>query len=1524
MVCSRLFLFFLPLIAVLSFSASSQGQSSQPDLVKVCSISEFSDAGIGHALYLSGIPGISDNKYEFFPDAPGTLELFSDGTARLKGRVRNMTDQTVVWDIDFHYTGGSDWTTWSAGGGNYKDEASLAGSNYLDWDYFIFDAAKSNTLTGADGLTGSSLTVTHRPANYEYGLQIGTAANSKNANSGASVWFFYDGTVLGNTVSGNGDLNLNTSCSEILTICPIEQYAAGNHILWLPGVAAGNNWVPAPFGVYFAELAGGEARLYGEIQNQNDPSLVLCVDFWFSDKADFVTWSGLGRGVKGNPSNINGNEVNWDFYIFDPNRVSSLSGCSPSTLGSYITVEHSPADYNYGLQVGLGANDKNDQFGLSAWYFKEGLFQGNAVSGSGDVNSVKLCTPPPNIICFENPPIITCPADTTIDCSSETGTELLGEATADRPTTECPLNIEIFFEDDIAVNGCETVITRIWTVIDEYDNAVSCDQVITVADTTAPALLMPLESEADITCSDISLDAATGFANGTLTPEEEAAFLDAASALFVSNGLIPTGTTDDCNTSDWEEISIEVTLSDSCDALATLICTFVAEDACGNVSEPISTMLNLTDDLAPVITCPADMEVDCSADNSPASTGTATATDDCGAATVTFEDGGLSGDGCVNTFTRTWTATDACGNASSCDQVITITDTTAPDLEMPLVLEGDITCSDISLEAATGYANGTLTAAEEAAFLDAASGLFVSNGLIPEGTSDDCNGSYWDEISIEVVLSDDCSALATLICTFVAIDDCGNESAAASTSLNITDDVAPVITCPSDATVECDADNSPSATGTATATDDCGQEVAVSFTDGQITGSCTQTFTRTWTATDACGNSSSCDQVITLIDTQAPVAPTAPDNAVASCDEALPVAPELVAVDACQGEIIGVLSEEIIDGDCVNSFTVVRTWTFDDGCGNVSSVSSEVAVSDDEAPVFDLLCQFDFELLTSEGADCPSDAGFSFAQGDEFPVTEGYTIAGAQIPSLFGCVSDNCTADEDIIIRVALITEVGDDCNKTFTVDFEALDECGNVAGGFSCNYDVIDDVAPVITCPADMEVDCSADNSPASTGTATATDDCGAATVTFEDGGLSGDGCVNTFTRTWTATDACGNASSCDQVITITDTTAPDLEMPEETSMDITCMAVDYAMLLDYVDGNLSNTQMSVYESFLAGIFMQNGLTPIEAIDDCNDASFFETGIEISTDVACPAKATVRCFFIAEDACGNQSESIFTELIVIDNTTPYIFCPADIVVTCGSDISPEVTGFATATDNCVGIMEVTYEDLYVSEMCPSSFIRMWTAADECGNIATCEQLITTIEEGDCVTAPNGLEAEIVGSNSIQFSWNPVPNSVACRVFGRPSGSSSNITLGTVMGTEPSGLMFTSGQLQDGLLIEWRVICACELSPLTTSPYSPWTEFYFLTDDNKSNDADNNEGEQLNGELYPNPTRTSVFINSEFEEGDILTVMDLSGKVVGQYNVPVASGLFEINLAELESGVYFVQHSGLNGRSQTFKVVKNN
>jgi len=53
------------------------------------------------------------------------------------------------------------------------------------------------------------------------------------------------------------------------------------------------------------------------------------------------------------------------------------------------------------------------------------------------------------------------------------------------------------------------------------------------------------------------------------------------------------------------------------------------------------------------------------------------------------------------------------------------------------------------------------------------------------------------------------------------------------------------------------------------------------------TSGCSQyeyTITRTWLATDACGNSSTCSQIITVGDTQGPVI-TCPANLTIECDE---------------------------------------------------------------------------------------------------------------------------------------------------------------------------------------------------------------------------------------------------------------------------------------------------------------------------------------------------------------------------------------------------------------------------------------------------------------------------------------------------------------------------------------------------------------------------------------------------------------------------------------------------------------
>jgi len=59
----------------------------------------------------------------------------------------------------------------------------------------------------------------------------------------------------------------------------------------------------------------------------------------------------------------------------------------------------------------------------------------------------------------------------------------------------------------------------------------------------------------------------------------------------------------------------------------------------------------------------------------------------------------------------------------------------------------------------------------------------------------------------------------------------------------------------------------------------------------------------------------------------------------------------LTANDACGGPITALGNDAITSGSCSSSFTVTRTWVFTDLCGNTSSVSQTINVSDTSNPV---------------------------------------------------------------------------------------------------------------------------------------------------------------------------------------------------------------------------------------------------------------------------------------------------------------------------------------------------------------------------------------------------------------------------------------------------------------------------------------------------------------------------------------------------------------------------------------------
>ena len=88
-----------------------------------------------------------------------------------------------------------------------------------------------------------------------------------------------------------------------------------------------------------------------------------------------------------------------------------------------------------------------------------------------------------------------------------------------------------------------------------------------------------------------------------------------------------------------------------------------------------------------------------------------------------------------------------------------------------------------------------------------------------------------------------------------------------------------------------------------------------------------------------------------------------------------------------------------------------------------------------------------------------------------------------------------------------------------------------------------------MIDCVADKTVECPATpefDDP------TVSDLCDAApVVTPVDTEDLSDPCAKKYTRTWTATDSCGNKASCSQTITVVDTTAPKINCVADKTVE-------------------------------------------------------------------------------------------------------------------------------------------------------------------------------------------------------------------------------------------------------------------------------------------------------------------------------------------------------------------------------------
>ena len=159
------------------------------------------------------------------------------------------------------------------------------------------------------------------------------------------------------------------------------------------------------------------------------------------------------------------------------------------------------------------------------------------------------------------------------------------------------------------------------------------------------------------------------------------------------------------------------------------------------------------------------------------------------------------------------------------------------------------------------------------------------------------------------------------------------------------------------------------------------------------------------------------------------------------------------------------------------------------------------------------------------------------------------------------------TTVETVVITVEEETTAGA-CAGDYVITrtFTATDDCGNATSATQ-TITIIDTTAPELTIPADYTAECS-DVHPMDE--ATATDNCGAVVITVEEVETTAGACAGDYviTRTFTATDDCGNETSATQTITIIDTTAPELLSQLTTQQSVlTCLQWMMLLLLTTVE---------------------------------------------------------------------------------------------------------------------------------------------------------------------------------------------------------------------------------------------------------------------------------------------------------------------------------------------------------------------
>jgi hypothetical protein len=524
----------------------------------------------------------------------------------------------------------------------------------------------------------------------------------------------------------------------------------------------------------------------------------------------------------------------------------------------------------------------------------------------------------------------------------------------------------------------------ILTVTDEGGSTSTCTATVTVVDDMGPVC-----SAADITV-----------------------FVDANGNVSITADQVDDGSADNC-----EDVTLSVTPDDfTCDDLGPNVVTLTVTDESGNSSTCTATV-TVVDTIAPVcitqditvtligniVTITASQVDDGSSDN-------------CGVVNLdvdpdTFDCEDLGPNVVI------LTVTDNSGNSSTCTAIVTVEEGAGG-----LVAN----CQNITI------------------FLDANGNASVDPEDVNNGSGGGCTA---DSLTFDLSQTNfNCTDIGPNVVTLTVTDEEGN-TATCTATITVVDNMPPVITCPPNVTVNCDAITDPNNTdqfGDATATDNCPPVTIIDNAVFNLNDCNVGTITRTFTAFDNSGNTATCVQTVTIInpnpfdedDITWPASPITVNICNSTDPDEIPNGEPTFDVDALQcANPLATFSDVvqmIIDDDPNTPCKIItRTWTVTDNCqpnGTFVFVQT-INVVDTANPVFTNIndmtktanenCVAFFTLIAS-ATDC---AGVTITNNSPYGATTGANASGnypiGQTVVIF-TATDGCgrTSTMDVVITV--------------------------------------------------------------------------------------------------------------------------------------------------------------------------------------------------------------------------------------------------------------------------------------------------------------------------------------------------------------------------------------------------------------------------------------------------------------------------------------------------------------------------